>query len=90
MHGAYGFVYEDDSGASANPGWQLWVVTVAGVRRYNLPGIRLQANVMNKFHVNLDTSDRPEKVQLVYRGETLFTRTLEPPQEELVYTINGE
>ncbi|RRV46637.1 MULTISPECIES: M66 family metalloprotease [unclassified Pseudomonas] len=90
LHGAYGFVYEDDSGASANPGWQLWVVTVAGVRRYNLPGIRLQANVMNKFHVNLDTSDRPEKVQLVYRGETLFTRTLEPPQEELVYTINGE
>jgi hypothetical protein len=88
LHGAYGFTYPDDRERVADQDCQLVVETRAGTLRFRLAKHRLQAKVMNKFHVNIPASSEPQSVSLVSRGKVVDKKTISPPDAKLIYTIN--
>lgn len=90
LHGAYGFIYEDDSQTVTDADWQLWVDVDGWRRRYKLANRRLQAGVMNKFHINIEETRGLRKAMIAYRGRIIHERTLAPPVRPLTYTVNGE
>ena len=91
MHGAYGFVYEDDSSSSTgtSDGCELHVKTqnTNGSEGENTLVYALATEVyhldsMNKFHVNIATEDRPF-LALVYCFDQLRTsRNLDGPNQD--------
>lgn len=91
MHGAYGFVYEADAFSdSDNVGCKLLVQTVnAGLLVYELSSSRFTANNMNKFHVNIATADEATNAEVKCNGVLQVTKSLDGPQTELRYTVNG-
>lgn len=90
LHGAYGFVYDDDNQTVTDADWQLWVDMEGGRRRYKLANRRLQPGVMNKFHINIEETRGVRKAMIAYRGRIIHERTLAPPVRPLTYTVNGE
>jgi hypothetical protein len=92
LHGAYGFVYDDDGGSdSGTPnGCELVVETEYsdGKLVYTLK-TSADSQGMNKFHVNVATEDKPTKAWLYCKNNLLHTRDLEGPKEVLTYTVNG-
>jgi len=93
LHGAYGFVYNDDGGSTAgtSDGCELVVETKNGKVVYNLD-TSIDSKGMNKFHVNIATEDEPGKAWLYCMNDMLHTRQLEGPKTggpALTYTVNG-
>jgi hypothetical protein len=88
LHGAYGFVYEDDQ-ASDN-GCDLRVQTInAGTRVFQLSAQRVTMNVMNKFHVNIAADDMASVAEIYCGGQLRARRELQGRRGELKYTVNG-
>jgi len=94
LHGALGFVYDDDgenTGASGS-GCELVVKTnKAGNLVYNLETFVDQKG-MNKFHVNIATADEPYEASVYCQKVLLAQRALEGPRKDrppLTYTVNG-
>ncbi len=90
LHGAYGFLYADDSSTLTPTDCQLWVESENGVQRFKLANNRLQSNVMNKFHINIAESVHPRTVTLVCNGDIVLRQSIAPAETDLTYTINGE
>ncbi|MBX3443388.1 MAG: peptidase M66 [Planctomyces sp.] len=89
LHGAYGFTYPDDQKSLSKEDCHLLVETSGGPLRFRLANRRLNATVMNKFHVNIPESSQPLSVALVCGGRTVDERPIEGVQEQLVFTVNG-
>jgi len=95
MHGAYGFVYNDDNESSTTTttaGCQLVVTTSNnGALLFEL-STSLDAGMMNKFHVNIATADEPYEATVYCQNVLLATRALEGPNSDespLTYTVTG-
>lgn len=91
LHGALGFVYDDD-GASGAGGCELVVKTnKGGTLVFNLD-TSVDPKGMNKFHVNVATADESTEASLYCQSELLAMRALDGPREDrspLTYTVNG-
>lgn len=90
LHGAYGFLYDDDSATLTDTDCQLWVESGNEILRFRLDNNRIQSNVMNKFHINIAESEQPRTVSLVRNGNVIVRRIIEPATVPLTYTVNGE
>ncbi|GHA45016.1 M66 family metalloprotease [Photobacterium aphoticum] len=85
LHGAYGSVYEDAFSPSS---CQLSVKTrEAGTLTYNLYNRRLTSDMMNRFHINVETALQPYEAQVMCEGEVLDTAALEAPKQSLSATV---
>merc|ERR1712174_67136 len=93
MHGAYGFVYDDESDSGNNDnGCKLVVQTKLEPLVYSLSSSALSSNVMNKFHINVATEDEPNEASIYCANELLISRGLDGPKEDqapLEYTVTG-
>lgn len=89
LHGAYGFTYSDDGEQVDKNDCHLLVETREGPLRFRLANHRLDAKVMNKFHVNVPESMGPESVSLICRGEVIDKRPIAPATEKLTFTVHG-
>lgn len=91
LHGAYGFVYPEDTTTNYNNGCHLQVDTQNGTLNYELHKTLYSSSKtgMNKFHVNIPTASQPTTAQLICRGNVLISRELAPQTTNLSYTING-
>jgi hypothetical protein len=96
MHGAYGFVYNDD-GDSISNGCKLVVETSNnGVLVYDLSTSIIDSNGMNKFHVNIATDDEPYDAKIFCQNMLRANRVLLRPKhiledgnDTLTYTVTG-
>jgi len=93
LHGAYGFVYDDDGGSinGIRDGCQLVVQTDRNFLVFELDTY-VDPKGMNKFHVNVATEDRPFKASIYCRNEILADRSLDGPKSDgspLIFTVNG-
>ncbi|PSU92144.1 carbohydrate-binding protein [Photobacterium kishitanii] len=76
LHGAYGSVYADGFTDSS---CQLDVFTRnGGTKTFNLHNRRLQAGMMNRFHINIETALQPYQAQVRCGNEQLDSLTIEP------------
>ncbi|MEI2265782.1 M66 family metalloprotease, partial [Erwinia sp. CGal63] len=90
LHGAYGFIYNDDSDDLNDTDCQLWVESAEGLQRFKLDNSRIRSNVMNKFHINIAQSEQPQTVTIMRDGKAVCRRTIEPASTSLTWTVNGE
>jgi hypothetical protein len=93
MHGAYGFVYNDEGGSSTGTsnGCELVVKTKKTTLVYRL-GTSIDPKGMTKFHVNIATEDEPSFASLYCQNRLLKNRVLEGPKVDeppLTFTVNG-
>lgn len=86
LHGAYGFTYADDRERVTDQDCQLVVETREGTLRFRLAGHRRNAQVMNKFHVNIAESSQPQSVSIVCRGKVVDKKPITAPAEKLAFT----
>jgi hypothetical protein len=86
LHGAYGFTYADDRNQVTDQDCQLVVETRSGPLRFRLANQRFNAEVMNKFHINIPTASQPQSVSLVCRGRVIDTKTITTPTTTLTFT----
>jgi len=94
MHGAYGFVYDDDGGPNkgTTSGCELVVETLEKTLVYTLTTQVYNPTSMNKFHVNVATEDKPNKVSIYCFDELRTSRSLDGPNQDeppLTYSVNG-
>ncbi|WP_259469614.1 TagA domain-containing protein [Pseudomonas syringae group genomosp. 3] len=89
LHGAYGFLYDDDTGLNDDDCF-LWVESPGESRRFKLDSIRLKSGVMNAFHINIAESSQRRTVSIVCKGEILSSRYVFAAEVPLTYTVNGE
>jgi hypothetical protein len=87
LHGAYGHVYPSDSLQDVND-CHLRVATSAGEKYFKLKNFRVEANVMNSFHVNVATSLQPSAARVDCNNTLLAQRRLEPPTQALKMTVH--
>ena len=90
LHGAYGYVYDDD-GEDDKSGCQLKVKTNGNDLFYSLTTEIYSTNSMNKFHVNVATEVEPSEASIYCFGKLRKTVSLKSPNssEKLIYTVNG-
>ena len=93
LHGAYGFVYDDDGGSTTGTpdGCELVVETDQKILVYELDTF-VDPMGMNKFHVNVATEDRPSKASVYCKNEIVAERELDGPRTDtnpLTFTVNG-
>ena len=86
LHGAYGFTYADDRNQVTDQDCQLVVETRSGPLRFRLANQRFNAEVMNKFHINIPAASQPQSVSLVCRGSVIDTKTITTPTTTLTFT----
>ncbi|NAT17239.1 M66 family metalloprotease [Pseudomonas syringae] len=91
LHGAYGFIYADDSATLIDTDCQLWV-TSSGQEplRFKLDNNRIRSSVMNAFHINVAESSGGRTVKIICNGKTVAERFILPAKVPLTYTVNGE
>lgn len=89
LHGAYGFCYPDDTKRLKGTDCHLLIETQTGVLRYQLENQRIDANNMNKFHVNVPEGSLPRRVSLMCGGQVIAEKTITPVNEKLSVTVNG-
>jgi len=90
LHGAYGFVYNDDAGETSINGCELRIHTNnAGTRVFELSTVRKTWNMMNKFHVNIAAEEMASAAEVYCYGQQLVSKELQGPQEDLKFTVNG-
>lgn len=90
LHGAYGFTYSDDRKRLKDGDCYLEVETKTGPLRFRLANYRLNANVMNKFHVNVPAESQPKSVTVFRGGEVLDKRPVAKAGKVPTFTINGQ
>lgn len=91
LHGAYGYVYADDSSTLSKGQCALEVETANGdVLKYALKNNRTNAEYMNKFHVNVAQSLSPVSAAVVCDERELDRFFISAPTQELNYTVQGE
>ena len=90
LHGAYGFLYADDSSTLLDSDYQLWVEEENTTHRFKLHNYRIESGLMNKFHINIAESDQPRTVLLINNGSVILRQSIAPAKRDLTYTINGE
>merc|ERR1712025_1114600 len=93
LHGAYGFVYNDDGGSTNGTpnGCELVVETKDDTLVFEL-GTSIDWKGMTKFHVNVATEDEPSMATIHCQKELLAKRELDGPKTDgppLKYTVNG-
>ena len=92
MHGAYGFVYNDDGGAGDGSTYECELVietTNSGTLVYEL-STSIDSKGMNKFHVNVATEDAAIHASIYCQNQLLASRTLDGPKSDsLIYNVNG-
>jgi hypothetical protein len=93
LHGAYGFVYNDDGGSTTgtSDGCELVVETKDNTLVFEL-GTSVDWKGMTKFHVNVATEDEPRMATIYCNNELLAERELDGPKTDgpaLTYTVNG-
>jgi hypothetical protein len=86
LHGAYGFTYVDDRDRVTEQDCQLVVETREGTLRFRLARHRINAAVMNKFHVNIPASSQPRSASILCRGKVVDKKTLTAPADKPTYT----
>lgn len=86
LHGAYGFTYVDDRDRVTEQDCQLVVETREGTLRFRLARHRVNAAVMNKFHVNIPASSQPRSASILCRGKVVDKKTLTAPADKPTYT----
>jgi hypothetical protein len=86
LHGAYGFTYVDDRDRVTEQDCQLVVETREGTLRFRLARHRVNAAVMNKFHVNIPASSQPRSASILCRGKVVDKKTLTAPAGKPTYT----
>ena len=86
LHGGYGFTYADDRELIAEEDPQLVVETREGTRRFRLARHRVNAQVMNKFHVNVPAASGPQTASILCRGKVVDKKTLTAPANKPTYT----
>lgn len=101
LHGAYGFVYNDDgitglSTTGTPEGCELVIGTTNnGVLVFNLSTTSDDAKYMNKFHVNIATEDQPYEAKIFCNNALRAQRALDGPisntneASPLSYTVTG-
>jgi hypothetical protein len=93
MHGAYGFVYNDDGGAGdgSTYGCELVVKTTNGGTLVFELSTAVDSKGMNKFHVNVATEDDAHDVSIYCQNQLRASRSVDGPkgEEPLIYTVNG-
>ncbi|MCW2473452.1 M66 family metalloprotease [Candidatus Symbiopectobacterium sp. NZEC151] len=89
LHGAYGYIYNDNQEVSPSADWQLWVESSNQTLRFRLHNSRIESNIMNKFHINIPETNTPRAVSLVRNGVKILTKKIEPVSSSLQYTVNG-
>eukprot|EP00587_Corethron_hystrix_P001005 CAMPEP_0113303838 /NCGR_PEP_ID=MMETSP0010_2-20120614/4082_1 /TAXON_ID=216773 ORGANISM="Corethron hystrix, Strain 308" /NCGR_SAMPLE_ID=MMETSP0010_2 /ASSEMBLY_ACC=CAM_ASM_000155 /LENGTH=958 /DNA_ID=CAMNT_0000157891 /DNA_START=90 /DNA_END=2963 /DNA_ORIENTATION=+ /assembly_acc=CAM_ASM_000155 len=99
MHGAFGFVYDDDSnsGTDSADSCKLHVQTLNSSNAentlvYKLTSEMYHPNDMNKFHINVATEDRPYKASIYCFHTLRITRNLEEPKKDmppLMFAVHG-
>ena len=90
LHGAYGFVYDDDHLPAKTQDCHLEIETLQGTLRFRLANHRLNPKVMNKFHVNVPESSKPSSISIVCRGKVVDKQVIAAVDEELTYTVQGK
>ncbi|WP_457792392.1 M66 family metalloprotease [Pseudomonas syringae] len=90
LHGAYGFVYADDSATLIDTDCQLWVTSPGQTLRFKLDNNRIRSSVMNAFHINVAESSERRTVKILCNGKTVAERLIHPAEVPLTYTVNGE
>jgi len=87
LHGAYGFTYADDTDCVTEQDCQLVVETTSeGTLRFRLRRHRVNAAVMNKFHVNIAVSSQPRNASILCRGKVVCNRTITAPEDNPTFT----
>tara|TARA_Y100000588_G_scaffold395211_1_gene521345 strand:- start:177 stop:3719 length:3543 start_codon:yes stop_codon:yes gene_type:complete len=90
LNGSWGYVYPDDSETLNQERCRLEIENMSGeVMKYSLESRRKNADYMNKFHVNVATSDNPSKASIVCDGKLLNSRSIAAPKLEPNYTIHA-
>ncbi|MNR26788.1 Metalloprotease StcE precursor [compost metagenome] len=89
LHGAYGFGYGDDGERIGAGDCQLQVETREGLLHFRLANHRLNAGVMNKFHVNVPTASEPRGAAVLCAGQVLDQASIPAAGEALSFTVNG-
>ena len=90
LYGAFGYVYSDDSQDLIAGQCALEVEIQNGsVLKYALKNNRRNADHMNKFHVNVATSDAPVNASVICDGKILNSRVLDAPKQDVTYTVQG-
>lgn len=89
LHGAYGFGYGDDGERIGAGDCRLQVETREGLLHFRLANHRLNAKVMNKFHVNVPTASEPRGFAVICAAGTLDQRAISAPEVALSFTVNG-
>ena len=90
LHGAYGYVYNDE-GEGDGSECQLKVRTNNGDLFYTLTTQVHSSTSMNKFHVNVATSDGAFEALIYCYGvlRTKLTLNGPNPNDRLIYTVTG-
>lgn len=84
LHGAFGYTYADQMTTS---GCQLHVLTrEGGTKTFNLHHSRLTSNMMNRFHVNVETALKPYQAEIICDGKVLDSKALAAPTASLSLT----
>jgi len=93
LHGAYGFVYNDDGGAGdgSTYGCELIITTANGGSLVYELSTAINSKNMNKFHVNIATEDEPNHASIYCQNQLLANRVLDGPKGDkpLIYTVHG-
>lgn len=93
LHGAYGFVYPNESNTHRSDGCWLEVTTTqpVAVRRYKLKADRFATGTMNKFQVNVPESEGARHAAVYCADIKLVEGDLLPARDSaaLTYTVNG-
>ena len=79
----------DDGERPGTGDCQLQVETREGLLHFRLANHRLNANVMNKFHVNVPTASEPLGAAVICAAQTLVQRHISAPEADLSFTVNG-
>jgi hypothetical protein len=93
LHGAYGFVYNDDGGSSTgtSDGCELVVNTRTDTLVYKLD-TTIDSAGMRKFHVNVATEVEPDVAWIYCHNQSRANRELEGPKTDeppLTFSVNG-
>ncbi|CCN38704.1 exported hypothetical protein [Vibrio nigripulchritudo SFn27] len=85
LHGSFGAVYQDNFAPSS---CQLNVHTKEdGTKTFNLHARRLEANYMNKFHVNVEQALSPYSAEVYCNGHLLASLDIGSPVQLLETSI---
>lgn len=88
LHGSFGMVYRAD-GHESDKCYVEVEVESGNKLLYKLSAIRARADLMNKFHINVEESLNPVAAKVILNGEPVCYISIYKPATSLGYTVNG-